>query len=138
MPFSSFGSVFEVAVFVLLTSQLLGNVAVVQLARPNVEILGDSEKRFAWAIISFVATVGGNLTITGSAGSICGRFVLYFELKSSLFPFFAANIIVAEKARRLDPTSDLSFFQHYRICFWITLLCCGLGSLIIFAINSSI
>ena len=26
-------------------------------------------KTFAWAIISFVATVGGNLTITGSAGN---------------------------------------------------------------------
>ena len=47
----------------LLASQLLGNVAVIQL-----EFLGDAEKKMAWAIISFVATVGGNLTITGSAG----------------------------------------------------------------------
>lgn len=54
--------------FVLLASQLLGNVAVIQLAKPNIEFLGDAEKKMAWAIISFVATIGGNLTITGSAG----------------------------------------------------------------------
>jgi Na+/H+ antiporter NhaD/arsenite permease-like protein len=43
-------------------------VAIIQLAKPNVTDLDDATKRFAWAIISFVATVGGNLTITGSAG----------------------------------------------------------------------
>jgi len=57
-----------ISLFVLISSQLLGNVAVVQLAIPNVEPLNPATKRFAWAIISFVATVGGNLTITGSAG----------------------------------------------------------------------
>lgn len=63
-----------ISAFVLVASQLLGNVAVVQLAKPNVEDLDDSSKRLAWAVISFVATVGGNLTITGSAGNIhhCG------------------------------------------------------------------
>ena len=81
----------------------------IQLAKPNVETLDDNEKRYAWAILSFVATVGGNLTITGSA----------------------ANIIVAEKAARIDPTSQMDFFAHYKICFWITLISCALGSLII-------
>jgi hypothetical protein len=67
-PFSTAASIAGISAFVLITSQLLGNVAVIQLAKPNVEGLDDNTKRLAWAIISFVATVGGNLTITGSAG----------------------------------------------------------------------
>lgn len=67
-PFASAASIAGISVFVLITSQFLGNVAVIQLAKPNVEDLDDNTKRLAWAIISFVATVGGNLTITGSAG----------------------------------------------------------------------
>ena len=68
-PFYTFGSVLGICLFVLISSQLLGNVAVVQLAKPNVATLGDTAKAYAWAVISFVATVGGNLTITGSAGT---------------------------------------------------------------------
>lgn len=70
-PFSTAASITGISVFVLITSQFLGNVAVIQLAKPNVESLDDETKRLAWAIISFVATVGGNLTITGSAGEHC-------------------------------------------------------------------
>eukprot|EP00607_Mallomonas_marina_P005993 CAMPEP_0182428374 /NCGR_PEP_ID=MMETSP1167-20130531/22658_1 /TAXON_ID=2988 /ORGANISM="Mallomonas Sp, Strain CCMP3275" /LENGTH=509 /DNA_ID=CAMNT_0024611247 /DNA_START=380 /DNA_END=1909 /DNA_ORIENTATION=+ len=108
-PFNTYTSVIGISLFVLITSQLLGNVAVIQLAKPNVVELGDAEKKYAWAVISFVATVGGNLTITGSA----------------------ANIIVAEKVRRLDPRSSIDFFRHYHVCFWITLACCMLGGVII-------
>jgi len=108
-PFNTIGSVIGISLFVLITSQLLGNVAVIQLAKPNVSELGDAEKKYAWAVISFVATVGGNLTITGSA----------------------ANIIVAEKVRRLDPNSSIDFFRHYAVCFWITLLSCITGGVII-------
>lgn len=68
-PFQTASSIIGISIFTLISSQLLGNVAVVQLALPNVHNLGDNEKRFAWAVISFVATVGGNLTITGSAGT---------------------------------------------------------------------
>lgn len=68
VPFGSFASIASISVFILIASQLLGNVAVVQLAKPNVQDLDDSAKRMAWAVISFVSTVGGNLTITGSAG----------------------------------------------------------------------
>lgn len=110
-PFATFGSVFNVSVFILVASQLLGNVPVIQLALPNVEPLPDAEKRYAWAIISFVATLGGNLTITGSA----------------------ANIIVAEKAARIDPNSGIDFFRHYAVCFWITLICCIGGAFLITA-----
>lgn len=43
-PFDTIGSVVGVSLFVLITSQLLGNVAVVQLAKPNVEVLSDGAK----------------------------------------------------------------------------------------------
>lgn len=46
---------------------------------------------------------------------------------------FLANIIVAEKVARLDPNSALDFFRHYKVCFWITLLSCATGALIITA-----
>jgi Na+/H+ antiporter NhaD/arsenite permease-like protein len=68
VPFKTFSSVIGISAFILIASQLLGNVAVIQLAKPNVEYLDDESKRFAWALISFIATIGGNLTITGSAG----------------------------------------------------------------------
>jgi len=110
-PFQTFGSVTLISLYVLFSSQFLGNVPVIQLARPNVEPLGEADKRYAWAILSFVATIGGNLTITGSA----------------------ANIIVAEKAARIDPNSGIDFFRHYAVCFWITFACTTLGALIITA-----
>ncbi len=68
VPFSTLSSIVGVSLFVLIASQLLGNVAVVQLAKPNVHDLNEDEKRFAWALISFISTIGGNLTIAGSAG----------------------------------------------------------------------
>lgn len=69
-PFQTVQSIIGISLFVLFTSQLLGNVAVIQLAKPNVHDLNDDYKRIAWAVLSFVATVGGNLTITGSAGKL--------------------------------------------------------------------
>ena len=111
-PFDTFASVFGISVFIITSSQFLGNVAVIQLAKPNVADLEDEEKRYAWAIISFVATIGGNLTITGSA----------------------ANIIVAEKAARIDPNSSMDFFKHATVCFFVTLLTVVMGSLMITAV----
>lgn len=105
-PFKTITSIAGISCFVLIASQLLGNVAVVQLAKPNVEDLSDESKRMAWAIISFVSTIGGNLTITGSA----------------------ANIIVAEKSNRMDPTIQMDFMRHFKVCFWVTLLCCVIGA----------
>lgn len=69
VPFGTVASITGISIFIVVASQLLGNVAVVQLAKPNVGDLPDAQKRMAWAIISFVSTVGGNLTITGSAGT---------------------------------------------------------------------
>ena len=45
--------------------------------------------------------------------------------------YCSANIIVAEKARKLDPNLSIDFFLHYRVCFWITLLSCVIGSLML-------
>ena len=104
-PFKSVSSVVGICLFVLLSSQFLGNVPVIQLAKPNVEYLDDDDKRYAWAILSFVATIGGNLTITGSA----------------------ANIIVAEKVNKLDPASCMNFFSHFKVCFWVTMVSCIVG-----------
>lgn len=108
-PFDTFGSVFRISLFILVASQFLGNVPVIYLAKPNVTDLGDAEKRYAWAVISYVATIGGNLTITGSA----------------------ANIIVAEKASRIHPSNEINFLNHHKICFYVTLFCCVAGALII-------
>jgi Na+/H+ antiporter NhaD/arsenite permease-like protein len=52
-PFNTIRSVLGISIFVLVSSQLLGNVAVVQMARPNVEVLGDAEKKYAWAVIRY-------------------------------------------------------------------------------------
>jgi Na+/H+ antiporter NhaD/arsenite permease-like protein len=109
VPFKTIYSIFGISCFVLIASQLLGNVAVVQLAKPNVHELNEEDKRFAWALISFISTIGGNLTIAGSA----------------------ANIIVAEKANRLDAMINFNFFRHHKVCFWITLACCLIGGTIL-------
>ena len=106
-PFQSASSVVAIAVFVVLSSQLLGNVALIQMAVPQVSVLPPEQKRYAWAVLSFVATVGGNLTITGSA----------------------ANIIVAEKAQRLGV--NVSMWKHAAICSGITILSTALGTAII-------
>ena len=104
-PFSSAGSVIGISAFVLLASQTLGNVAVCQLAVPNIEPLDDDSKRYAWAIVSFVSTIGGNLLLTGSA----------------------ANLIVAEKAMRVDPTAVMNFSNHARVCFMTCVISCAVG-----------
>ena len=106
-PFQSASSVVAIAAFVVLSSQLLGNVALIQMAVPQVSVLPPEQKRYAWAVLSFVATVGGNLTITGSA----------------------ANIIVAEKAQRLGV--NVSMWKHAAICSGITIVSTAIGALII-------
>ena len=112
-PFETGPSVIGISLFVMFASQFLGNVAVCQLAKPNVENLDEDAKRYAWALISFVSTVAGNLTLTGSA----------------------ANIIVAEKANRIDRDSSLDFFRHFKVCFVVCFFSCGVGALLITAAN---
>lgn len=47
-----------------------------------------------------------------------------------------ANIIVAEKANRLDPTINMNFFRHFKICFLVTLFSCAIGAVMLYAIIS--
>lgn len=94
VPFQTFGSVVGISLFVLLASQLLGNVAVVEMAKSNVQGLDDQAKRFAWCMISFIATIGGNLTITGSAG--LSQFFFSFSLRynNSFMPFLLLLLLL--------------------------------------------
>lgn len=108
-PFKTIRSIVGLTFLVLLTSQVLGNVAIVVMAKPNIVSLPAAQKELAWAIVGFVATVGGNLTITGSI----------------------ANIILAEKVARIDPVNSIDFFRHVRVCFLITLFSTVAGTLII-------
>ena len=110
-PFRTIESIAGISAFILFASQTLGNVPIIALAVPNVEVLGDCDKRLAWAVLSFVSTVGGNLTITGSA----------------------ANVIVAEQFARLnsDPDSQFDFWKHFDACFWVTLASCVGGATLI-------
>ena len=108
-PFRSVSSVIGISCFVLIMSQFVGNVPIIQLAKPNCEDLDDLAKRYAWAVLSFVATVGGNLTLTGSA----------------------ANVIVAEQMMRIPNTPPLDFWKHLACCFGITLFCIAIGTGII-------
>ena len=38
---------------------------------------------------------------------------------------------MAEKAARLDVTMSIDFFQHYNVCFWVTMLSCAIGAVLI-------
>ena len=46
-------------------------------------------------------------------------------------PGLAANIIVAEKAARIDSSSAITFFNHIAVCFFVNLYCCGMGAILI-------
>jgi Na+/H+ antiporter NhaD/arsenite permease-like protein len=68
-------------------SNLVSNVPMVLLTGPHLAALGDPER--AWALVAFVTTVAGNLTLVGSV----------------------ANLIVAERARE---HYDLGFVEYLR------------------------
>ena len=54
-------------------------------------------------------TIAGNLTLTGSA----------------------ANLIVAEQAMRIDRENTLDFWRHIKVCFWVCVISCTVGSFLI-------
>ena len=80
VPFKSPSSVIGISLFVLFASQFLGNVAIIQMAKPNISPLDDDDKAFAWVLVSFVATIGGNLTLTGSAGIYILHYIIYIYI----------------------------------------------------------
>ena len=112
-PFQTSTSIFSICAFVAVASQFLGNVAICQLAKPRVTDFDEDDKRLAWALISFVSTVAGNLTLTGSA----------------------ANLIVAEKSSRIDRSNTIDFWRHIRVCCGACVLSCLLGGSLIVLTN---
>lgn len=71
-------SLFLISLYTIVASQLIGNVAVIIMASPEMVKLDADTQKFGWLILAWVSTVAGNFTLAGSA----------------------ANIIVAEKAFR--------------------------------------
>lgn len=77
--FHQTSSLLILSAYVILASQLVGNVPVVFMVQEEIKSIPEENKEiFGWMILSFVSTVAGNFTLVGSA----------------------ANIIVVEKAVR--------------------------------------
>lgn len=81
-------------------SNLVSNVPLVLLAGPNLDALGGGE--VAWALLGYVTTVAGNLTLVGSV----------------------ANLIVAEGAREHH---ELGFVEYLRFGVPSTIVSLGVG-----------
>ena len=77
----------ELSAFLAVGSNVVSNVPMVLLVGPHLAALGQPER--AWALVAFVTTVAGNLTLIGSV----------------------ANLIVAERAH---PHHDLGFVEYLR------------------------
>jgi Na+/H+ antiporter NhaD/arsenite permease-like protein len=77
-PFQTSSSIIVLSIYIIVTSQLVGNVPVVYMAKEEVQTLDRIPQIFGWLILAWVSTIAGNFTLVGSA----------------------ANIIVAEKAMR--------------------------------------
>ncbi|MBX3274970.1 MAG: hypothetical protein KF729_32195 [Sandaracinaceae bacterium] len=90
----------ELSAFLAIGSNVVSNVPMVLLVGPHLAALGQPER--AWALVAFVTTVAGNLTLIGSV----------------------ANLIVAERAH---PHHDLGFLEYLRFGALSTLLvlCAG-------------
>ncbi len=83
-----------------LGSNLVSNVPLVLLVGDSLASLGHPER--AWALLGFVTTIAGNLTLVGSV----------------------ANIIVAEQAKG---TVELGFFEYLRVGFPSAVLVLAVG-----------
>lgn len=81
-------------------SNLVSNVPMVLLAGPHLAELGNPER--AWALVAFITTVAGNLTLVGSV----------------------ANLIVVERAK---DHYDLGFLEYLRFGVISTLLTLAAG-----------
>ncbi len=102
---ASVGSASGVAVFsivILIGSQVVSNVPLVLLLSPRILEMSAAEASLAWALLSWVSTVGGNLTLLGSV----------------------ANIIVVERAKS---NYIIGFFEYGRVGVPSTVALCVLG-----------
>lgn len=109
--FDSIQSTALVSIYVIVASQLVGNVPLVIMASNQLSILSENRQRFGWLLLAWVSTIAGNFTITGSA----------------------ANIIVIEKAGRSTRAPiHITAIEHFRECGLITLLVIIMGILVIY------
>lgn len=112
--FGSASSIVLISLYTIFSSQLVGNVAVVLMAAPEIDQLDERTQKLGWMLLAWVATVAGNFTLVGSA----------------------ANIIVAEKAARF-PSRDgpvlINAIEHFRVCGLLSFFCIFVGVGIIIA-----
>jgi Na+/H+ antiporter NhaD/arsenite permease-like protein len=109
--FTSFKSTLLISIYTVIASQLVGNVALVIMASDELVSLPADRQRFGWLLLSWISTVAGNFTLTGSA----------------------ANIIVCEKARRHKRAPvDISAKEHFRECGILTLVSIVVGVLVLY------
>jgi Na+/H+ antiporter NhaD/arsenite permease-like protein len=90
-------------------SNVVSNVPMVLLTGPHLADLGEPAR--AWALVAFVTTVAGNLTLVGSV----------------------ANLIVAERARA---HYELGFFEYLRFGAVSTLLVLAAGVPLVYLMTS--
>jgi Na+/H+ antiporter NhaD/arsenite permease-like protein len=76
--FTNVSSTITISIYIVLASQLIGNVPVVYMAVDSMIVLDQKTQVLGWLLVAFISTVAGNFTLVGSA----------------------ANIIVVEKAMR--------------------------------------
>eukprot|EP01038_Epipyxis_sp_PR26KG_P008739 gene8739-11809_t len=95
--FQSVESIIMISIYVIILSQLIGNVPVIYMAQDDIDILkikySTQLQGFGWLLMAWISTIAGNFTLAGSA----------------------ANIIVAEKALRYPIVSaqDITSLQNY-------------------------
>ena len=87
---------------VLIGSQVVSNVPLVLLVAPAVSLLPPTQAPLAWALLAFVSTIAGNLTLLGSV----------------------ANLIVAERSKA---QYELTFLTYALVGVPSTLLALVVG-----------
>jgi Na+/H+ antiporter NhaD/arsenite permease-like protein len=90
------------SLIVLLGSQVVSNVPLVLLLSPLILEMPTREAALSWALLSWVSTIAGNLTLLGSV----------------------ANLIVAERAKQ---SYNLSFLEYGRVGAPSTVALCLIG-----------
>jgi Na+/H+ antiporter NhaD/arsenite permease-like protein len=110
MAFKTGVSITLISTYIIVFSQLVGNVPLVYMAANEMDKLPVDTQKFGWVMLAWVSTVAGNFTLCGSA----------------------ANIIVAEKAsRHRNGRVHIGAVAHFKVCGLMTLVCILIGVLII-------
>jgi Na+/H+ antiporter NhaD/arsenite permease-like protein len=109
-PFTTIRSTILSGIYICVMSQFVGNVPlVIMMTGPILKISDISIQRYSWLLLSYISTVAGNLTLSGSA----------------------ANIIVAEICNKHKLKIQVGAVFHFKLCFLITTVNIILGSLLL-------